>query len=152
MIELKYNVLKAFNTLYLPVIYHEMTIDPPELLFCLRKENVIGVGLNTGTHPCCYVTETNGKLETIPLHQGGVSSYTKCSPHGGFTYSGAGILPFMGGKEVIWWGWDYAHLGDYSGYMRGMKDIFLNENKRWTTPELMKHTQEIINHFHNEFK
>ena len=65
--------------------------------------------LNLGTHPTAYVEIP----ETSTLYEKGYSEID-IEVHGGLTYSSYELADI---KDNSWFiGWDYAHLGDYTGY------------------------------------
>ena len=90
--------------------------------------------LSFGTHPCAYVGHPrNNKYfgqncDDIPV---------EC--HGGLTYSSHKLHTV---DHTGWFiGWDYAHWGDYVGYLPAS----LNEgNKQYTTVEMVEDCWEVI--------
>lgn len=91
--------------------------------------------LSLGTHPCGYVS--------LPKNH---PFYGKkywdiddnIEVHGGLTFSGK-----LHGFEGLWFGWDYAHDGDYT-YMPIYVSI---TDKRWTTQEVVDECQRVIEQF-----
>ena len=90
-----------------------------------------------GSHPCAYIELPKGHkyygkdYDDIPID---------C--HGGLTYSREGILPSSNDyhKDGYWIGWDYAHLGDYCGWL----NVFDSTGKKWTTEEILQEVKEVI--------
>ena len=99
-----------------------------------------------GTHPCCYVAirkdlpiykldYCNEKLENIDCH-------------GGLTFSD--FVDFGDGKQ--WYiGWDYNHLGDYSGIY--INEILFNHDdcKKWTVEEMRLECLFVIEQLLKEY-
>ena len=83
--------------------------------------------VSLGTHPCAYVKLPytnmffNLSYDNIPI-----------SVHGGLTYSANEL-------DGFWIGWDYAHCGDYTGYLS------LPTDRKWTTGEILDHVKSVIN-------
>lgn len=61
--------------------------------------------------------------------------------HGGLTYAGAGLIGL--GKDLYWFGWDYAHSGDYCVYYdtTGIGSDRTHE-KRWLPGEVAAEARE----------
>lgn len=56
--------------------------------------------------------------------------------HGGLTFSSEGtdkILP----KGYYWYGYDYAHSGDYAWYDSGTSDFIGENDKKWSLKEIV---------------
>lgn len=93
-----------------------------------------------GTHPCCYIS--------IPQkHKFFEKNYDDIDIdcHGGLTFSdyrdfGCGLKYYIG--------WDYAHFNDYIGYyeLDCLRDSPFNhdDDKRWTTEELLEDVKKVI--------
>jgi hypothetical protein len=86
--------------------------------------------LDLGVHPTAYVnlpknhSHFNVGYDDLPV-----------CVHGGLTYAHKTV---RGSSKKGWWvGWDYAHSGDYSGYLP------TNERK-WTTEEIFEHVKSVI--------
>lgn len=89
-----------------------------------------------GVHPCAYV----GVTDEHPLWRKD-SMDEECfavNCHGGVTYGGS-YDEIAKGRWFL--GWDYAHLGDYSGSSAkiGMPD----DGKRWTTGEILNEVLQV---------
>lgn len=64
------------------------------------------------------------------------------SVHGGWTFGGT--IDFEVGDDKDWWwyGWDYAHYGDY---IPGMRGFFGNETlHEWTLDEVKEEVMEVL--------
>lgn len=88
--------------------------------------------LNLGTHPTAYV-------EIPKNHKFYRKHYDEISidVHGGLTYSKDKLFLGKENKENSWFiGWDYAHLGDFSGFEMLFSNFSNNEDKKWTTEEI----------------
>lgn len=69
--------------------------------------------------------------------------------HGGLTYSGKGGDGFLP-KGYYWYGWDYAHLGDYCWYESdGYEPRFIDRTRdhKWTIEEVEKDSWSAIYEF-----
>lgn len=90
--------------------------------------------LSFGTHPCAYVEiPRNNKYfgkdyDDIPVY-----------PHGGLTYSSDHLATV---DHIGWFiGWDYAHAGDYCGFMAPS----LNKgSQQHTTVEMVEDCKQVI--------
>lgn len=91
--------------------------------------------LSLGTHPTAYfgipVTHplANRDYDTIPI-----------DVHGGLTYGRIREED----PDTFWYGWDYAHAGDYCGYLSSM--IFSGDTK-YTTEQILTHVYSAIEQF-----
>lgn len=92
-----------------------------------------------GTHPCAYVEMTDTQWNFLDYDV----LEDKINCHGGLTF--AGDLTHIREDLTGWFfGWDYAHAGDYMGY-----DILFNfksryEDKKWTTEEILEDVFNVI--------
>lgn len=84
--------------------------------------------LSFGTHPCAYIRLPE-ECEAIGTNE------IKC--HGGITYTGDRLATCEGSGFYI--GWDYAHLGDYAGWMDRPGTGY-----RWSTREIMDECEDVI--------
>jgi len=90
-----------------------------------------------GVHPCAYV-----KLPKDSKYYG--KDYYDCDVvdnvvHGGLTFSGS--LKHIGFDDTeFWYGWDYSHCGDYSGY----PPLQFATDKKWHTDEILEHVKAAI--------
>lgn len=92
--------------------------------------------LSLGTHPTAYVRVP----KTHPYFRKGYDNVDiRC--HGGLTFASDRVAKE---KKHGWWlGWDYAHLGDYSGYeMRGGLGDW--NDYKWSTEEILTEVKEVI--------
>ena len=101
-----------------------------EIIYEKTVDNVKGIIVSLGTHPCCYVQ--------FP----GIDNLSSCddvrdiSVHGGFTFLGE--LNILNTKGT-YLGWDYAHYSDYLHIP--WQTILLPPpplGKAWTLDELKK--------------
>lgn len=89
--------------------------------------------LSLGIHPTAYVNVPAGH----PAYKKGYGK-VDISVHGGITYADD-YLETGDDEEKGWWiGWDYAHVGDYSGYF-GME-----RGKMYTTEEIHEAVESVI--------
>lgn len=90
--------------------------------------------MSIGSHPCAYVGVPSSDVlagagyEDVPI-----------ACHGGLTYSYEGDDQYLE-KGFFWFGWDYAHLGDYVG--RGSFG-----DKKWSTDEILSEVWSVIYDF-----
>ena len=57
-----------------------------------------------------------------------------------FSYERNGLSSNDYHKDDYWIGWDYAHLGDYCGWL----NVFDSTGKKWTTEEILQEVKEVI--------
>jgi len=120
----------------------EMTYLPhrlkkPEILLDTWEEGLRIVILSLGTHPCAYVgIPENHLLAGVDYHD--LDCLIDC--HGGLTFSAKGDGKYL--PEGLWWyGWDYAHHGDWVGYY-GKREEKLGW-KKWTTKEIYEEAKWV---------
>jgi hypothetical protein len=65
--------------------------------------------------------------------------------HGGLTFSREGDDEYLP-KGYYWYGYDYAHAGDYCWYPSGSPDFMENE-KKWSLGEIVNDTHTSIYDF-----
>jgi hypothetical protein len=116
--------------------YSERNKFSPEILDKGKVGKVEYYILNLGTHPCAYIGVSRrhknyGKNEeTLGLNV-----------HGGLTYGAAGNdVPFS--KHRYWYGWDYAHMGDFLGYRSQQAELL--GTKKWKYSEILAHVLKAI--------
>jgi len=85
--------------------------------------------LNLGTHPCAYIGVPKGNY-FYGMDYNTLDRYI--SAHGGLTFSELGNGKPLD-KDYFWFGWDYAHAGDYMGYSSDEKE------HKWTTKDIYDH-------------
>ena len=83
--------------------------------------------LNLGSHPVAYIGVTKDSL----LYNVEYDDLGFIDVHGGLTYSEEGDGKYLP-KDYYWFGWDYAHAGDY------FNNNFYKGDKRWTTEEIIE--------------
>ena len=89
--------------------------------------------LSLGSHPCGYVS--------VPKNH---PFYGKCywgiedkiEVHGGLTFGGE-----LHGFNGLWFGWDYAHAGDFTF------PFAMTGDKRWSTQEIVDECLRAIEQF-----
>lgn len=84
--------------------------------------------MNLGTHPTAYIN--------IPskLCMNNHDLYV----HGGITYSEGTLETEHGMIEGNYVGWDYAHYGDYTGFLPSLS------GRKYTTQEILNDVKEAI--------
>jgi len=114
------------------MVYKPERLEKPEILLDTEEVGIRIIILSLGTYPCAYVgIPINHPL--AGLHYGDLSFIT-C--HGGFTFSEKGDGEYLP-KGYWWYGWDYAHAGDYLGYYSNIGEIIKEKwAKKWTTKEI----------------
>ena len=120
------------------MVYYPERLEHPMVLFDEPSEDKKYriIGLNLGTHPTAYVGIPIDSILT-GLSDYGILNYV-IDVHGGFTYSAKGDDTYL--PSGYWWfGWDYAHLGDYVGYY---EDDY--KSYRWTTKEIYKEAKNTL--------
>jgi len=113
------------------MVYQKERLDKPEVLF---DEEYLGfriIGMSLGTHPVAYV----GLPENHIFAGFDYFDLAFINVHGGFTYSERGDGNYLP-KGYWWYGWDYAHSGDWKGYFEGSSEFLGRRLKRWTTEEI----------------
>ena len=89
--------------------------------------------LSLGPHPCGYVSVPKNH----PFY--GKKSWDiddKIEVHGGLTFSGK-----LHGFDGLWFGWDYAHAGDFTF------PFTMTGDKRWSTQEIVDECLRAIEQF-----
>ena len=115
--------------------YREHRDRSPEILDKGKVGRIEYYILNVGTHPCAYVGVSR-------RHKAYGMSEEKLDleVHGGLTYGKVGNDdPFS--KYRHWFGWDYAHYGDYLGYDSPLKTT---SDKKWTYSQILVHVLKAI--------
>lgn len=89
--------------------------------------------LSLGSHPCGYVSVPKNH----PFY--GKKSWDiedRIEVHGGLTFSGK-----LHGFDGLWFGWDYAHVGDFTF------PFTMTGDKRWSTQEIVDECLRAIEQF-----
>lgn len=104
-----------------------------------------------GSHPCgyvkvpvaLYIAIVNENNEDEDGYSADYDAFNCLfSVHGGFTYAGETPNEVLSGDT--WIGWDYAHAGDYV-YQGFHGFSFAREDeKRWTTEEVVEEAKNVI--------
>lgn len=99
----------------------------------LYKDNYKGYNfyiVSYGAYPCTYIGIPKGNK----YYGVSFSEVKDLNVHGGLTYSGV-LLPHDERFTDYWYiGWDYAHAGDYVGYL---DDKFMIDYHKYSTEELI---------------
>jgi len=98
-----------------------------------------------GTHPCAYVEIP----KSHPLYETDYDCID-IDCHGGLTFDGD--LLFVDDSLKGWYiGWDYAHPGDYVGYMLGVYEDLGTPcaDKKWKTEEIYEEVKKVIEQISN---
>jgi len=110
-------------------------LKKPEVLLDTWEEGLRIIILSLGTHPCAYV----GIPLEHPLAGFNYDDLDFIECHGGFTFSEAGDDKYLP-KGFWWYGWDYAHVGDWMGYY---KEGEFRDYKKWTTEEIYEEAKLV---------
>lgn len=99
--------------------------------------------ISYGTHPCCYVA-----LDSTHPYYEVLYDDIPVNCHGGLTFSEHGLIDYKNKHTFIpesYWviGWDYHHVGDFSGFYYGKND-YLEHLRKWTTEELIEECKNVI--------
>lgn len=91
--------------------------------------------ISLGTHPCGYVAIP----QNHPFYKKDYFEIdSRIEPHGGLTFSGK-----LQGSNDYWFGWDYAHVGDYTCWA-----IYGDAgDKKWSTQEIVDECLNVIKQF-----
>ena len=89
--------------------------------------------MSLGTHPTAYIKIP----ETHPLYKIKEYDDIPLDVHGGVTYLNDYLCTQHGKIEGKFAGWDYAHVGDYCGFMMEPLGIDWENEKKWTTQEIL---------------
>lgn len=103
-----------------------------------------------GTHPCVYVNALLEDVANMGILAWGdyddVDSYVNA--HGGVTYCENYLKAEGNVYTGNWFGWDYAHYGDYLYFTADYYDLDLREHK-WTINELLDECKSVIEDLKN---
>lgn len=103
--------------------------------------------LSLGTHPTAYV-ELPKKHKFYNKSYWGIEKESNILVNGGLTYSENGLQ--IGNNTTLensWFiGWDYAHCDDYYCFL----DDFYKDKKKWTTEEIIKDCENVIDQLEKE--
>lgn len=116
-----------------------------KILYKDTYRNIDFIIVSYGTHPCAYIRIP----ENSKYYKKDYMDINESFPvHGGLTYSDD--LCHIGVKEGFWYGWDYNHYGDYSGFHENNLFNYGSKSemnlKQWTTKEIYEEVKEAINY------
>lgn len=118
--------------------YKTRFIEPIVLLSGYRQGIQYKI-LDLGSHPTAYI----GFPKESKFVNKDYDELYSINVHGGLTYSKWGdgrVLP----SSYYWFGWDYAHLGDYYAIE---DSSYSDDGKKWTTEEIFNHVLSVIRQF-----
>lgn len=92
--------------------------------------------MNLGTHPAAYVEDKIGLIGYEDFWLKGISV------HGGLTFHDTGYWG-KASEKISWFGWDYAHSGDFMGYYSTDRPSYYF-SKQWTTAEIYEEIKAVI--------
>lgn len=135
------------------MVYYSGRIHPPEVL-CLGKYlNYDFLILNMGSHPTAYVK--------VPKdHPFFGKFYDECNPPHGFlggpftfSDSSANFANLLDQPIPDGWylGWDYAHVGDYTGYWSEEENMRMG-NRKYTTEEIILDCEEVVKYLKEKYE
>lgn len=118
------------------MVYCAKRLNPPEMLSQEEYKGFNYYVLNLGTHPCAYVDVADTYLNGMDYD----SIDIEC--HFGLTYA----KEYLNTVDKKGWfiGWDYAHYCDFAGYELEMPGTIRSNGKKWTTQEIVKECEEVI--------
>lgn len=116
-----------------PIVYYDHRIEPIRIADGEYRGIPFYV-LSLGTHPCAYVNIAQSGIMTIDPND--------ISCHGGVTYTSNRLATVE--HEGTFIGWDYAHWGDYNGYLGATNGYASVDDKRWTTEEIVAECENVI--------
>jgi len=97
-----------------------------------------------GTHPVAYVRIPENHKYYNTSHM----NINDNSPaHGGFTYTGSLSHIVKNNPSIksgFYYGWDYSHYDDFSGFDLMYPLELQSGGKKWTTEEIYKDVIEVI--------
>lgn len=137
----------------LPMEYKRL--DQPELLtFGTRYWGYDFIIINMGTHPTAYVRipknhpffglhydEVNKNIvcpDCGKIHESEVFTFSDSSTNFAHRVKDGELIP-----EGWWLGWDYAHLGDWQGYLTDEENIE-KDNRKYSTEEIVRDCIDVI--------
>ena len=93
--------------------------------------------VHLGTHPCAYVGLKHPSNNKYFVEDSSLDVHGGCTFH---TINNTRISYLDRGYD--WVGWDYAHLGDFSGY--DIDKQMYGDNKKWTFGEILKEVHYAV--------
>ena len=126
---------------YFPVTENEVRENPKVLDNSIYRGYEYYI-VNRGTHPTAYI-----KLSKSDKFYGwGYDDLSEIiDTHGGFTYS-SDKLSFDDSTGNWFIGWDYAHLGDYTGLeIFDDNDYNLESNEKHSTFKILEDVIDVVN-------
>jgi hypothetical protein len=123
----------------------EMKYQKERIFDVLHKGNFKGYLfciMSLGTHPCAYI-QLKESHKYYKSHYDGIP--INC--HGGLTFASTDFHFNPVYNPDVWWiGWDYTHIGDYTGYNELFKisPLSKDNDKRWTTEEIFEEIKNVI--------
>lgn len=101
--------------------------------------------ISFGTHPAAYIENV------LKVNSYDDESLNNIRAHGGFTYLGKAFWDETDSAEYL--GWDYAHFGDFTGYLEHLPDDYHQDcyyytiqlfQKCWKTEEIKNEVKNVI--------
>ena len=121
------------------MVYSDKRLRSGDVLQSGNKNGFNYWVVSYGTHPCCYVEIPKGhKYYNVDFDDIDIAC------HGGLTYGKSYLAAVTGDEPTDRWfiGWDYAHYGDFCGYLIGTG--LNNLDRTYTTEELVCDCLEVI--------
>ena len=102
--------------------------------------------VNAGTHPCGYVVCDK---EFLKKHRDEWGCVDRVVVHGGVTFTGElSVLEAFGGdpdfEGMFGFGWDYAHAGDWAGYLTDLQN---EGSRKYDTWMIVKECESAIDQY-----
>ena len=120
-------------------VFNYMTKRDDHIVSLAKRGDLYYMILDLRTHPTAYVGVGPGHkhygkdYEKIDLDVHG--GLTFCGNHKTFNYK---ELEY---KKVWWYGWDYAHAGDFLGHGYPLQK---STDKKWTYLEVFRHVLDAL--------
>ena len=125
------------------MVYRNIKDWIPEVLYEGNYKGYNFYIVSYSIHPCAYV-------EVPKEHPWYKKDYREIEDkiicHGDLTFSD-NLDHVIGDEERWFFGWDYAHSGDYEGYYEDSKFEVLQGYKKWTTEEIFEEVENVIDQF-----
>ena len=125
------------------MIYRNLKDWIPEILYQGNYKGYNFYIVSYQVHPCAYV-EVGKDHRWFKLDYSKIEDKIDC--HFGLTYSD-NLSHVLGTEDRWFFGWDYAHAGDYEAYYEESGFKILKEEKKWTTEEIFEEVKNVIEQF-----
>ena len=125
------------------MVYRNIKEWIPEVLYEGNYKGYNFYIISYQAHPCAYVEVPKGH-RWYKVNYNDIGHDIEC--HGGLTFSD-NLDHVIGDKERWFFGWDYAHAGDYEAFYEETSFEIFKGDKQWTTEEIFEEVQNVIDQF-----